>query len=522
MARSGYPTEADSWRVVHQRVIVRQAASTTAEILGFHAKDKVVEGVVTRVGQTEWLKVTHRDSQAQSMDGFMLIDGAGVGLGKLLERVPPSAASALPSPTTSTTTARTTPTTTTTKATKATATTTPTARTTSSPAAKSQDLGDLSRWFSHAGKDWASFVVVSPQVMVRNMPSTKAKMVGVLTKGDVVEGEPREGWVLLDRKSSSDLANGAGRWVLMDGKEVGLGPLLQRQVVMPQVKKEFANALEVRFPDGVDMSKHCLEVCPGHGREFSVQCPEGRSMLVHDLMSDTAVQLRFSLKDGDRVIASSDWISAETEYIAEWEELEGPGTDLMGQGRGRCTQCTCPCFALEEGSVSMNMDVSASCCGRCGCKVSAHSLWSEPARPAAQPVEASKKLPGPPPDPPMLQKAISLPKETMLRRWRPLDLQEGTEAWPLLPQSFTEVVAWSDLHSDMGKNMENLKKMPICKDTVLILAGDLASSLEVLEKSIRLLLGKFGAIFYVPGNHELWVNKKDGYSSIHKFLAILE
>ena len=60
---------------------------------------------------------------------------------------------------------------------------------------------------------------------------------------------------------------------------------------------------------------------------------------------------------------------------------------------------------------------------------------------------------------------------------------------------------------------------------------------------INALEAKFGAIFYVPGNHEcssravvqtvpwmryvrivfrLWVSKKDGLSSVHKFLAILE
>jgi len=70
--------------------------------------------------------------------------------------------------------------------------------------------------------------------------------------------------------------------------------------------------------------------------------------------------------------------------------------------------------------------------------------------------------------------------------------------------------------------MEHLRQLPACEETVLILAGDLACNIETIESSLRLLQQKFGAVFYVPGNHELWINKSDGLSSIHKFIAIIE
>lgn len=88
----------------------------------------------------------------------------------------------------------------------------------------------------------------------------------------------------------------------------------------------------------------------------------------------------------------------------------------------------------------------------------------------------------------MLEKAIALPKSTLLQRWRPLDVPAAMSEWPRLPEEFLEaewpskagkgwlserqVVAWSDLHSDMGaldrkshpvlrgKNMTHLRQLP--------------------------------------------------------------
>lgn len=316
------------------------------------------------------------------------------------------------------------------------------------------------------------------------------------------------------------LEKGDGRWVLMDGKELGLGQLLRLQLPVPSVTKTFAHALQLSFDQ--DVSKYHLQVEPEIGDSFHVRCPEGKSMLVHGLHADCHVRLRFALNKDEGPFG--EWEAVETTFVAAWEEADGPCVDLLGNPRGSCKQCSCKCFALEN-TVSLNMDVSDSRCARCGCNVTAHIIWNptekEKAEKASTPA-APKPEPVKPVENPILDKAISLPKETMLQRWRPMDMDASVQEWPRLPQDYTEVVAWSDLHSDMGKNMTHLRQLPVSEDTVLLLAGDVASSLETIESSLRLLKEKFGAVFYVPGNHELWVNKTDGLSSVHKFLAILE
>ncbi|CAJ1437166.1 unnamed protein product [Effrenium voratum] len=373
--------------------------------------------------------------------------------------------------------------------------------------------------------------------MVRSLPSTLAGAIGVVKKGDVLEGEPRHGWLLLDYQFSIDrLENGEGRWVLMDGKDLGLGVLLRVQLPTPIVTKMYANALQLSFDR--DVSAYQLEVEPEIGEKFDLRCCEGKSMLVHGLHSDCHVRLRYTL-DKD-IGPHGEWEAAETTFVPDWEDADGPCVDLLGNPRGHCKQCSCKCFALEEQVVSLNMDVGDSRCARCGCNVTAHVLWKpkskehegkdvepdqhmkahESKTKAASKHEVAATVK--PVENPLLEKAISLPKEIMLERWRPMDMDPGSQEWPRLSQDFTEVVTWSDLHSDMGKNMTHLKQLPACQDTVLLLAGDVASSLETIETSLRLLQDKFGAIFYVPGNHELWVTKKDGLSSVHKFLAILE
>eukprot|EP00913_Durusdinium_trenchii_P023163 g21743.t1 len=400
-------------------------------------------------------------------DGYMLVNGSSVGLGTLLERVDSkTGTSATPKP-------------------KAKA-----------PAAKPK------------GTEVARFDVVVPNVMIRSLPSTVASPVGVVKKGDILEGQPRDGWLLLDYKHSVEsLENGEGRWVLMHGKELGLGVLLHQILPVPSVTQTFATSVQLSFDQ--DVSKYSLEVEPEIGDAFHMKCCEGKSMLVHGLHPDSHVRLRFVLdKEG---------VLPEQRESAECNSLEadGPCVDLLGNPRGHCKQCSCKCFAVEEKVVSLNMDVGDSRCARCGCNVTAHVIWTEKEKPKAK-VPGATPVAKPeivkPVENPILDKAIALPKETMLRRWRPMDLDVSTQAWPRLPRDFSEVVAWSDLHSDMGKNMTHLRQLPLAEDTVLLLAGDVASSLEA----------KFGAIFYVPGNHELWVNKKDGLSSVHKFLAILE
>jgi predicted phosphodiesterase len=84
------------------------------------------------------------------------------------------------------------------------------------------------------------------------------------------------------------------------------------------------------------------------------------------------------------------------------------------------------------------------------------------------------------------------------------------------------ILAISDLHTDFRENMlllEQLSDVRYQRD-ILIAAGDISDRLNTLESTLALLRAKFMRVFYVPGNHELWV-RQEGYSSVDKFFRVL-
>ena len=84
------------------------------------------------------------------------------------------------------------------------------------------------------------------------------------------------------------------------------------------------------------------------------------------------------------------------------------------------------------------------------------------------------------------------------------------------------ILAISDLHTDFHENMsllEQLSDVTYQRD-ILIAAGDISDRLNTLKSTLALLRAKFMKVFYVPGNHELWV-RKEGYSSVEKFFRVL-
>lgn len=84
------------------------------------------------------------------------------------------------------------------------------------------------------------------------------------------------------------------------------------------------------------------------------------------------------------------------------------------------------------------------------------------------------------------------------------------------------IFAFSDLHSDFAENrllLQRLSSVRYLEDTVVV-AGDIADDLKVIDWTLRVLRSKFGKVFYVPGNHELWVRNTPG-NSIEKFHQIL-
>jgi predicted phosphodiesterase len=83
--------------------------------------------------------------------------------------------------------------------------------------------------------------------------------------------------------------------------------------------------------------------------------------------------------------------------------------------------------------------------------------------------------------------------------------------------------ATSDLHVDFRENREVLEQVSReeFREDALIVAGDVAHRLELVEASLALLKERFREVFYVPGNHELWV-RQEGLDSLEKFHRLLE
>jgi predicted phosphodiesterase len=84
------------------------------------------------------------------------------------------------------------------------------------------------------------------------------------------------------------------------------------------------------------------------------------------------------------------------------------------------------------------------------------------------------------------------------------------------------VFAVSDVHIDYQENLDWLNGLSTQDyvDDVLILAGDLTDDLQLLAHSFDQLSNKFKKVLYVPGNHELWVNRCKSRDSLEKYQRI--
>ncbi len=84
------------------------------------------------------------------------------------------------------------------------------------------------------------------------------------------------------------------------------------------------------------------------------------------------------------------------------------------------------------------------------------------------------------------------------------------------------VVAISDLHIDIAENRDWLAHLcdQAHDDEILILAGDLASKLSRIESGLALLARSYSQVFFVPGNHDLWVEAREPTDSLQRFREI--
>jgi hypothetical protein len=87
-----------------------------------------------------------------------------------------------------------------------------------------------------------------------------------------------------------------------------------------------------------------------------------------------------------------------------------------------------------------------------------------------------------------------------------------------------QVFAVSDLHVDYPPNMAWLRALDgsgHSRDAIIV-AGDVTDDLDRLEEVFRTLRRSFAHVFFVPGNHELWVRRGEWKDSFEKFETVSE
>ena len=82
----------------------------------------------------------------------------------------------------------------------------------------------------------------------------------------------------------------------------------------------------------------------------------------------------------------------------------------------------------------------------------------------------------------------------------------------------------SDIHIDFKENRQWFNGISGADYTndILILAGDITHKYQLFEDALRQLCNKFKYVFFVAGNHDLWVDDRRFANSYEKHLYLLE
>jgi predicted phosphodiesterase len=70
------------------------------------------------------------------------------------------------------------------------------------------------------------------------------------------------------------------------------------------------------------------------------------------------------------------------------------------------------------------------------------------------------------------------------------------------------IFALSDLHVDFGENLGQVQSLSGSEhqQDALLVAGDAAHHLDLCEAALATLRQRFSRVFFIPGNHDLWVH----------------
>jgi len=86
------------------------------------------------------------------------------------------------------------------------------------------------------------------------------------------------------------------------------------------------------------------------------------------------------------------------------------------------------------------------------------------------------------------------------------------------------IFALSDLHVDYPENLawvEALSRSDFTGD-VLLVAGDISHEEPLLFRVLEALRARFRSVFFVPGNHDVWLRGTEYVDSLVKFYALME
>jgi 3',5'-cyclic AMP phosphodiesterase CpdA len=86
------------------------------------------------------------------------------------------------------------------------------------------------------------------------------------------------------------------------------------------------------------------------------------------------------------------------------------------------------------------------------------------------------------------------------------------------------VFALSDLHADFDENLGWLMQLSQqdYKQDALIVAGDICDKTDRFKEVLTVLKQRFKMVFFVPGNHDLWLRENGYHDSLEKFWSLIE
>lgn len=85
------------------------------------------------------------------------------------------------------------------------------------------------------------------------------------------------------------------------------------------------------------------------------------------------------------------------------------------------------------------------------------------------------------------------------------------------------IFAISDIHADYRENrrwLHDLSMVDFARDA-LIVAGDISHERRLLDEVLQVLVERFSTVFFVPGNHDLWLRDGTSADSLAKLRDVL-